>query len=67
MILYPIFLMATGALMVAAHWNGFFKENREPDLVDYVRKRNESFFIGGIIGMVVAAVWLVIGLAVGVL
>lgn len=60
MIYYPIFLMGTGIFMVATHWNGFFKENRDPDLLDYVRKRNESFFIGGIIGIAVAVLWLVI-------
>lgn len=59
MIYFPPFLMATGACMVGAHWNGFFVENRDPDLPNYVRKRNEAFFVGGTIVIAVTAVWLI--------
>lgn len=55
---FGIGVFLASAFSVAVHWNGFFKENRDPDLLRSARERNEVYFIGGIIGAVAAIVWL---------
>lgn len=58
MIYYPLFFLVFGAFIVAVYWNGFFKENRDPELNDYARRRNETFFVLGVGIVAVSVVWL---------